>query len=61
MQMAVAVGTRAVGIESVLGDPDELRAAGASEVAPSVTVWADRHLGMSATPAAQATPPGRAE
>jgi phosphoglycolate phosphatase-like HAD superfamily hydrolase len=44
MQMAVAVGARAIGIESVLGDPDELRAAGADEVAPSVAVWVDRHL-----------------
>jgi phosphoglycolate phosphatase-like HAD superfamily hydrolase len=58
MQMAVAVGARAVGIESVLGDPDELRAAGASEVAPSVPVWAERHLAVRAAPA---TPPGRAE
>ena len=32
MQMALAVGVRAVGITSVLGDPDELRAAGAVEV-----------------------------
>ena len=44
MQMAVAVGARAIGIESVLGDPDELRAAGAAEVAPSVAAWAERHL-----------------
>jgi phosphoglycolate phosphatase-like HAD superfamily hydrolase len=44
MRMAVAVGTRAVGIESVLGDPDELLAAGADEVAPSVVAWVDRHL-----------------
>lgn len=48
MQMAVRVGARGVGIESVLGDPDELRAAGASEVAPSVAVWADRHLAARA-------------
>jgi phosphoglycolate phosphatase-like HAD superfamily hydrolase len=48
MQMAVAVGARAIGIQSVLGDPDELRTAGASEVAPSVAVWVDRHL--AATP-----------
>ena len=34
MRMARAVGVRAVGIASVLGDPDELRAAGADEVAP---------------------------
>ena len=44
MQMAIAVGTRAVGIESVLGDPEELRAAGAHEVAPSVAAWVERHL-----------------
>ena len=44
MQMAVAVGARAIGIESVLGDPDELRAAGAAEVAPSVAAWAEVHL-----------------
>jgi phosphoglycolate phosphatase len=44
MQMAVAVGARAVGIESALGDPEELRAAGASEVAPSVATWVERHL-----------------
>ncbi|HEX5822981.1 MAG TPA: HAD family hydrolase [Candidatus Limnocylindrales bacterium] len=44
MQMAVRAGARGVGIESVLGDPDELRAAGASEVAPSVAAWVERHL-----------------
>ena len=43
MQMAVAVGARAVGIESVLGDPAELRRAGAAEIAPSVAAWVDRH------------------
>ncbi|HET7030881.1 MAG TPA: HAD hydrolase-like protein [Candidatus Limnocylindrales bacterium] len=47
MQMAVAVGARAVGIESVLGDPAELRAAGAAEVASSVAAWAERHLATS--------------
>ncbi len=49
MQMARAVGVRAVGIASVLGDPDELRAAGAVEVAPSVAEWVDAHLATSAT------------
>jgi phosphoglycolate phosphatase-like HAD superfamily hydrolase len=44
MQMAVAVGAWAVGIESVLGDPDELIAAGAAEVATSVAAWVERHL-----------------
>lgn len=47
MQMASAVGARAIGIESVLGDPDELIAAGAAEVSPSVPVWVDRHLGAA--------------
>jgi len=61
MQMAVTVGARAVGIESVLGDPDELRAAGASEVAPSVRIWADRHLAARAAPALPAKQPGTAE
>ena len=40
MQMAVAVGARPVGIESVLGDPGDLRAAGADEIARSVAAWA---------------------
>ena len=44
MQMAVAVGARAIGIESVLGDPVDLRATGADEVTPSVAAWVDRHL-----------------
>jgi HAD superfamily hydrolase (TIGR01509 family) len=44
MQMARAVGVRAVGIASVIGDPGELRAAGASDVATSVAEWAARHL-----------------
>lgn len=48
MQMAVAVGAWAVGIESVLGDPDELVAAGAAEVAPSVAAWVERHLSIAA-------------
>ena len=48
MKMAVTAGARGVGIESVLGDPGELRAAGASEIAPSVAVWAERHLAPGA-------------
>lgn len=44
MQMARTVGVRAVGIASVLGDPDELRAAGAAEVSPSVADWVAGHL-----------------
>jgi phosphoglycolate phosphatase len=41
MRMAAAVGARAVGIASILGDPDELIAAGANEVARSVVDWVD--------------------
>jgi phosphoglycolate phosphatase-like HAD superfamily hydrolase len=44
MEMAAAVGARPVGIESVLGNPEELRKAGAVELAPSVAAWTDRHL-----------------
>ena len=44
MQMAVAVGARPVGIESVLGDPADLLAAGAIDLAPSVADWVERHL-----------------
>jgi pyrophosphatase PpaX len=47
MRMAVTVGARGIGIESVLGDPAELLAAGAAEVAPSVADWAERHLGTA--------------
>jgi HAD superfamily hydrolase (TIGR01549 family) len=39
MRMARAVGVRAVGIASVVGDPAELREAGADEVAPTVAAW----------------------
>jgi phosphoglycolate phosphatase-like HAD superfamily hydrolase len=48
MQMAVAVGALPVGIESVLGDPVELRAAGAVALASSVAAWADDHLATRA-------------
>lgn len=52
MQMAVAVGARAVGIESVLGERAELVAAGAHEVAASVHEWVERHLASLAPDAA---------
>jgi HAD superfamily hydrolase (TIGR01509 family) len=49
MRMARAVGARAVGIASILGDPAELRAAGAEEIAVSVATWvASRHGGLPA-------------
>ena len=58
MQMAVAVGARAVGIESVLGDPDHLRSAGAAELAPSVVAWIDRYLaGRAGAPAGPPSEP----
>jgi phosphoglycolate phosphatase-like HAD superfamily hydrolase len=41
MRMARAVGVRAIGIASVVGDPHELREAGADEVAPTVAAWVD--------------------
>jgi phosphoglycolate phosphatase-like HAD superfamily hydrolase len=44
MLMATAAGSHPIGITSVLGDPDDLRAAGAVEVAPSVAAWAAAHL-----------------
>jgi beta-phosphoglucomutase-like phosphatase (HAD superfamily) len=44
MRMAVSAGCRPIGIASVLGDPDELRAAGAEEVSPSVAAWTATHL-----------------
>ncbi len=39
MRMARAVGTRAIGVASILGEPDELRLAGADEVVDSVAEW----------------------
>ena len=55
MRMAVAAKVRAVGIESVLGDAEELRAAGATEVAPTTVDWVARWLPPEAAPAG---PPG---
>lgn len=51
MRMAVTVGARAVGIASLLGHPDELRAAGAHEVADSVVSWIDTVLARDPRPA----------
>lgn len=55
MRMARAAGVRAVGIASLLGDPDALRDAGAEDVDPSVAAWVEARL-----PAGFA-PPGRPE
>jgi pyrophosphatase PpaX len=45
LRMAIAVGVRPVGITSALGDDAALRAAGAADVAGSVSEWVDRLLG----------------
>ena len=55
MQMAVTVGARAIGIESVLGERQELIRAGASEVAPSVSAWVEGHLAARASGSAAST------
>jgi pyrophosphatase PpaX len=52
MRMARAVGVRAIGIASVVGDPEELRAAGADEVAPTVAAWVDALVGAAKAPPA---------
>jgi phosphoglycolate phosphatase-like HAD superfamily hydrolase len=52
MRMARAVGVRAIGIASVVGDPEELRAAGADEVAPTVADWVDALVGAAKAPPA---------
>lgn len=44
MRMARTVGARAVGIPSLMGTGDDLVAAGAMELAPSVADWVDRFL-----------------
>ena len=46
MRMAVAAGVQAVGIESVLGDAGELRAAGATETAATTVEWARRRFAI---------------
>lgn len=60
MRMALAVGSAAIGIESVLGDAAGLRAAGAVETAATAVEWIERWLASgtgrrtAATPAAPA-------
>jgi phosphoglycolate phosphatase len=44
MRMAVAAGVRGIGIESILGDAAELRAAGASETAATTVEWLARRF-----------------
>jgi len=57
MRMARTVGVRGVGISSVLGSPAELRAAGATDVAPTVVAWVEEVLG----PVARAARPRSGE
>jgi phosphoglycolate phosphatase len=59
MRMAVAAGARGIGIESVLGDAADLRAAGAHETAASMVEWVDRLL-ADASPGQVAPPPAAA-
>jgi phosphoglycolate phosphatase len=47
MRMASAVGATAIGIVGALATVDDLRAAGAAEVHPSVVAWVDAFLGAS--------------
>ena len=49
MRMAVAAGVGAVGIESVLGDAQDLRAAGATETAVTTVDWIRRRFGQPTT------------
>jgi HAD superfamily hydrolase (TIGR01549 family) len=51
MRMAVAVGVRAVGIESVLGDAAALRAAGAVETATTAVRWVEARFSWTSRPA----------
>lgn len=52
MRMATAAGTRAVGIESILGDDAELRAAGAGETAATAVDWIARAYPVAVSRAA---------
>ncbi len=47
MRMARAVGARGIGIVSILGQRDDLQAAGASQVADSVAAWVADLLGAT--------------
>ena len=53
MRMARTVGVGAIGVESIIGERDELLAAGASAVYPSVAAWIDAYL---AAPAGRQAP-----
>ncbi|MDQ2964615.1 MAG: HAD family hydrolase [Chloroflexota bacterium] len=52
MRMARAAGAAGIGIASILGDPGELRAAGATAVARSVVEWVEELLASAGDPAA---------
>jgi pyrophosphatase PpaX len=57
MRMARAVGASALGIASILGDPAELRAAGATDVAPSLAAWVAARFPDAAADPAEAVHP----
>jgi len=50
MRMARTVGAMSVGIVGALASADDLRAAGAAQVQPSVVAWVDAFLGASVAP-----------
>jgi HAD superfamily hydrolase (TIGR01509 family) len=54
MRMALAAGVHAVGVASLIGEPDELRAAGAETIVASVAEWVAGWLDARAT---SVTPP----
>jgi HAD superfamily hydrolase (TIGR01509 family) len=56
MRMARAVGAVAIGVTSILGEPGELRAAGATDVAASVAAWVDELLAPAAAPTRESRP-----
>ncbi|HYN68802.1 MAG TPA: HAD family hydrolase [Candidatus Eisenbacteria bacterium] len=59
MRLARAVGARGIGIVSILGTAEELVAAGAAEVHPSVAAWVDAFLGPDPEGSASTPPVGR--
>ncbi|HEY2917045.1 MAG TPA: HAD-IA family hydrolase [Candidatus Limnocylindrales bacterium] len=59
MRLAGAVGATGIGIEGLLATAEDLLAAGAASVHPSVVAWVDSFLG--AAPPLRAPPPTSAE
>jgi phosphoglycolate phosphatase-like HAD superfamily hydrolase len=59
MRMARSVGVRAVGVASIIGEPKELRAAGADVVVSTVSAWVRDLLDHRARTATDAPPAGQ--